>query len=436
LDITAAEGVRAPNISLFDDDQVRRYLLLPTSVDDEQIAWKIAGPLREAAFPDDYSVVAGDPESYDCYEIVGPRFQARIQEVERKLGEPRIMLADVHVIANQTDDVFAIASFVMEPAGLSTCVIQLPEKARLKKATVAGIPAQTVALQHHRFRLHLGDPQLPQQIEVVYCRPTAARHFWSHKQVYYAPVVEEIPVERTLWTIRGNQRTVVGTPNRDIQSSQVRHELYRLKALDRMIDRASRIAAERATSEINNWYYRWTRSLAESRNRVRELRPIAAEAELRQLEESLASVERRQIEFTKRLRTEQVQSDVEAESSLLVGVSDLVTETSAPGAHIQRFTVAGESESISAEYLTDRERFSIARIGAALFAVLLGLALWRICRVYPLGEWLAEWAYVMGVLIGTAWWLWFSPAWIGACVIVLSVFGAVRLPIQSQRVPR
>ena len=108
------ERVRAPDILPLDVEQVERYLIAPTKLQQREIAWETSG-LQEVSLPDRY----GPPNlpSYVTYQAIGPRFQATIKDVKIESGSPQVRLADVAVQVRAAGHLLGTATFDLEPAG-------------------------------------------------------------------------------------------------------------------------------------------------------------------------------------------------------------------------------------------------------------------------------------------------------------------------------
>jgi hypothetical protein len=93
-DQAAGERVRAPDIVPLDVRFAERYLVAPTKVHQQQIAWETSG-LQAGALPDGYDRPI--PPAAVTYRAVAPRFQATIRDVRLEAGTPHVALADVCV---------------------------------------------------------------------------------------------------------------------------------------------------------------------------------------------------------------------------------------------------------------------------------------------------------------------------------------------------
>jgi hypothetical protein len=433
LSAAPGERVAAPDVALLDADKMERFLIVPTQVEAQQIAWETSG-LQATTVPEVDAALVGDLSSYATFEVVGSRYEAMIKHVERVSGVPQVWLADIHLAWQRDGSCLGVATFDLEPAGLTHCTLTLPATYQLIQATVAGLPAMLEATGPQRWRLNLGPDQLPQRVSVVYQGhlPPADS---SGRQHFAAPLLHDMAVERTLWSIQGPPATGTGQPQpADSQIDALRQELFRLDATATLIDLASDVVSENAPKEIARWYLPWAQQLIATQAKIdyrRLQHGPSTSVDLSRVQ----STEREQESVAKRLGTTLIRNQAAAERVRTAGAAELLYPESRKNEPILRCSFLGVKGTIDVRYPpVQTSTLSQRGLAALMFACLAALT-FLLLRRRVVADWLVPRLYAVGVLIGLAWWLWLTPSLIGWVIVIASIVSAIRFPWVASPLP-
>ena len=218
LALPAGDRVRVPDVRPRGVAQVDRFVVLPAQLEVQQIFWETSG-LQKAQLPAEFRKLPISPESFSAYQVLGDHFQASLKSRERAAAAPHVRLADISIDWQADGACHGVAVFDLEPAGASSCLLQLPQRYRLLHASVDGLSALAVPRGDGRWRLSLGPQQLPQRIEVVFAGELTGLSDRTRKR-FEAPSLVDLPVDRTLWTIYAPAQNQPGTAGGRLSSPQ------------------------------------------------------------------------------------------------------------------------------------------------------------------------------------------------------------------------
>lgn len=419
LSASAGERVRAPDIVPLDVARLDRYLVAPTNVQGQQIAWETSG-LQEARPPSGY---VPELESYVSYYVVQDRFQATIRDVQSESGMARVHLTDIRVDCSDDGGILGLATFDLEPAGLSDCTLQLPEGYGLVHVMVGNLPAQLERMKADRWRFRLGSRQLPQQIQVLFTGTLHTMQWRQRTAIVQSPQLVGIPVEQTLWTVRGpgtgDIKLMVDKPCLDPLS----HELLRLDQTTALVEAASDVVADSDSADISHWYSPWERRLIASHSRATHW--YAASPAGGDQDAVLAASEVKRKEIATRLGAGELEPETKSGSSKAsepVDVWRIALDRSAPTHHC---AFSGARETIEFRHTTDVKGTGAERWAAA--AVLLGITV--LCLVTlpnpSLEHCLRRYPQLLGIPLGMVWWLWLTPSLLGLIILLLAGLGSI-----------
>ncbi len=434
LSTVPGQRIAAPDVAMLDVRRLDRFLVVPTHLETQQIAWETSGlqavPLVQ---PEDAAPL--DPNSFACYEVVGPRFQAIVRHVERVSGVPQIRLADIHVSWRDDESYNGVATFDLEPAGMTHVSLVLPATCRLIQASVADVPATLTDLGSSQWQVALGPDQLPQRISVVFAGSLPHGGSSIAATSFAAPQLLNVPVERTLWTVHRPDGVTGGQPvPPESRIDALRQEAFRLKASSDLVDLAVDVASESAPREIAPWYLRWMQRYFGSRNRLALLRLENRDTTAFEVA-NVEALEQDQVAFAARLGTTELRNQLAAEPAPppgLVDVWNLTQHESHDAA--TRCIFQGASSQLEVQYTAlpsgDLPERAIVAWSILCLAVIARLLLLR----GPIGEWFAQKPHALGVLLGLAWWLWLAPSLLGWAIVLVSILGALRFPWPAGRI--
>ncbi len=431
LALGSNERGRAPNIVPLDVNRVERFLVLPTQLDQQRIDWKTSG-LRLVALRDALPNGRSDARGLVAYAVYS-RPRAVIADVQRVAGKRQIDLADVQLICHADGGCFGTVSFDLEPAGAGSCTLEIPDHCELIQATVEGVPAALVPLADHRWHLRLASEQLPQQLVVLF-RIRRANPLTSAATQFQVPSITDFEVVRTLWTIHGPPGIVLDSDDAaQHRVSAIDQDAVRLQTTASLVESAVETVMDSRAAEIVAWYTPWAIRLARVDARLARDRQLADTP----LPISPAEVEeifRQQEIIGQRLNVPSTVDDFRRQTVRYTQPSDMRRFVQRQRQHSQFYVFTGAVQTVVIANAAQRRQDGWWQaLGAALAALLGGLT-WLASRNARMVGWLCQWPFALGVLAGLAWWLFASPSLLGWVIIAASLWGAVRLPVPSQRV--
>lgn len=419
LSASAGEQIRAPDIVPLDVVKADRYLIVPTQVQRQQIAWETSG-VQEAPLPSGYQ---SNLESFVSY-VVGDRFRATITDVQAESGiEASVRLADVHADVSNDGSILGLATFDLEPAGRSECVLALPVGYELVRVTVGNLPAQLDRMKGNRWRFRLGPRQLPQQVQVLFTGTLQPVQWRQQTAIVQSPQLDGIPVESTLWTVRGPSTGDMKLLADDSILDPLSHEKLRLDRTSALIEAAVDAVTDSDSVQISNWYRPWTRRLTASLGRATQWHVV--QPGQRDPSDSLGAYKTKQKEIATRLGVETPEAQSESDYLRITEPADVWRVASSRPMPTRRWAFDGKRETIEFRQSRDMESNSAERW--ATVTILLGVTV--ICLFLlpgPLLECcLRRCPQLLGIPLGIIWWLWLVPSVLGLIVMILAGLGSI-----------
>src|SRR5262249_48496619 len=135
LSATAARE-HVPEVIPLDLPKVELFVVVPTHVRSQKIEWETS-LLQAVPLPDDLGAeqVTAD---HIAFRVTGPRYRAAIRQVEQRMGDPYVMLADYSVFTEQGGQFAGTAVFDIQPSGRQICSLEMPESCELVHVYVDG----------------------------------------------------------------------------------------------------------------------------------------------------------------------------------------------------------------------------------------------------------------------------------------------------------
>jgi hypothetical protein len=395
----------APLARLVEPAAITHFLLLPNRSGKDELAWDVRGinPIEQtrlvSAFPEAWLPPAATPVT--AYQIGNNAIQLAVRNVARAEGAPRVRLADQQIVWNGTSHYYGVVLFDLEPARLDRCRVGFPEQIELISLACEGIPVLAQPLGDRQWEFQLGYDELPQRIEVVF-RGTMTPATTIQRETFQVPQLIGIPVEQTLWTIRGPQHARLATsllPHTRQSAQELTNA--RVSATQDLLNLTDELApAVEMTGQGVSVRDRWKERLEKQQHFAQLTRPDTQNA---------ADVRPSRIPFAR----------IEA------AYNPRATPRFAGPESAIGFALQGASDRLSIDVTAPSAQPSLWNYVAAvgLLATLL-LILW-LTRVAWLRELLQQTPHLVGVLIGLAWWLFGTPSVIGLFVALLFAWGAI-----------
>jgi hypothetical protein len=249
----------APQIALTEPGERRNFLALPTMLDGESDAWARDG-IEPAKVPPGLQSDSPSPTTYQTFRTVSTSWKVALRPRSTASASASISLAETAIGLGAGGATTAVARFVIIPAGLAECQLELPEGDRLVRATLEGEAALLRPLDHRHWQVQLGPPNLPQVLEIV-TRGVDQSLDRSTEVEVHRPVLlqsaQPIPVDLSLWTLC--RAAPDGTPSVAGGDLVRPAELAgtRLDRLASISQSATRSVVESPLIDGYSWFARW-----------------------------------------------------------------------------------------------------------------------------------------------------------------------------------
>ncbi len=417
LEFKSAETPVAPNIFLRKTNKYSRWLVLPSQMKDQAIAWEIQGlwPTRLPA-----ALAEAEEEKNNLiYEIVSQTPRATLRPRIVPPASAQVRLADVR-LAWQADGLLrGAAAFDLEPGGQKFCPLLMPVGSELVSVAIDGLPVAPLVLGPNQWQLPLVSERLPQRIGAVF-RSTLSAPLGGGPRNFSAPSLGDLPVTQTLWTILSPPQLVPKTGNDRNTVPLYQQQWLRLHNAAMLITSAAELLQMDDAEETRRWYQLQIQYLMAARSALqKKLDSTPVSEPLQKLKQEIEAVDRQQAECAERIGLTDVLMQAKAISPVTNEATDCWQAGLDESTNIARFAVAGRAASIAVDYQL------IAQIGpgARLFAVLcLAGGCFAIILGIRRGTWttiLKDRPYAVGIAAGLAWWCWLWPSFLGLAVAVV-----------------
>ncbi len=414
-------AVGAPDIVPLDVDAAERYLCAPTQINQQGIAWKTSGLREIAELPAGFEPPSGPHKTYLATQ---PRYQAAIEDVQPSSGRPRVVLADLQVTCATDGELAGTATFDLQPSGVGSCELELPDGCQLINAMVADLPAMLESLGSQRWRVVLGPRQLAQQVQVVYQGRWATPPSGTGTQAIRPPRLVGIPVDQTLWTVRTNDSVALDLFPSSHRVAPATLEFVRFATRVKLIERASETLAASGPGIAARWYSAWRRRVAASRQALDQW-SAASPLDRSRYAEQLKDVAARQAaldeKFTNLLQLMPAASDSSSPASPSWQRPAVGPEASGGLAAL----VAGDG-AIQVGFRSAPDRVAQQRGAAAAVLLALSAMAWLMLPHPVLHRWGTLVWPALGIALGAIWWSWCTPSALGLAIGLASLLVGLR----------
>jgi hypothetical protein len=420
--LSAGDRLRAPDILPLRNQQIERFVVLPQSLDLQQVTWDTFG-LSRAQLPPELAGDSPHVQSPAIYQVLGERFQASLKAVERISATARVALADIHAIWQSPDRCQSVAVFDVEPGGATGCILELPAECVLLHASNESVPAQLASLGANRWRLTFESRRLPQRIELVYEGPLGGA---AKRRKFQSPRLVDLEVARTLWTVYGPPRAGLGQANTSAATAtSAEQETQRLKSINGLVQLSAEVIGEHLPEEIVRWYRPWKSRYATARAALdRELAskhqtkgPTESDNEVREVDKQILAVDSRLGAASPQVR--QVALPPPASELLSSARANLLPT---------RCAIAGQAHDLELRYPQASSDGFWPRLFSGLAIVLAGASVWFLVRGRSLPKFAPA---VVAAGVAVAWWLFLVPSLLGLLVLVATSWAVFRTKWQT-----
>lgn len=248
ITITDDEPDGVPEVLPLDVDKLERFVVVPTVRRQQELRWDIRG-LQSASLPEDAPADIRERLSIATYQVVSPRFQATIEEIQRTLGESRVNLARFHTHFRADGTAFVAAALEIDPAGMERCRVELPDGAKLVFAAVDGRAPRFRASGLGQWEIEFASAQLAQSLQLLYELQLPSDPSLAAEWQPPPPKLAGIPIERVIETVSGTAAVA--------ESDGASIPLSRLHAMNQLLEQADEVASEHTITELSDWLSPW-----------------------------------------------------------------------------------------------------------------------------------------------------------------------------------
>ena len=423
----------APEIRVLNGRTVNYFVRLPAHVSQTNQIIEKRG-LQASPLPDRLLGTFSNPDFDTFRRIRSPCFAA-VKTLVRTEDGSQIELADFQMNLVGDGHAYGVASFDVRSTGKPTCSVTVPERCRLVRAEVDGVDAVRAVSPNGQWTLGLGPMDLSHRISLVF-RSTATK-LENRNLKFSVPTIEDMPKLRTVVSVvrsNFNSSWEISEVGQMITSEAM--ERLRSQSVLEMLLQSVDHAREKPIREKEAWYRRWWQ-----RSLRHDLQPNTIEQDLVQQSENDPSVKlsefgEMRLEVAERLELSNVSENTswqESPGSEVDGIANMIFSTR---------RVIGSYDSVDSKgMLKLRERFAEQQsvVGLLTRLGIVSLLTWTILwlnKKPALINLLREHPFVLGLGMGVAWLMFFTPALFGWLLLGCSILGVCSQIVRHQIVSR
>ena len=214
-----------------------------------------------------------EPVEMDSAKAREPTHVEPRQPAEESLPSS-VRLAETTVAVAPAGSWYAVTKFRIAPSGLTQCVLQLPESQTLEIAELDGHAALIQPIDHQRWWVQLGEPTLPQTLEIVVrgvdrIDPDTRIIGLTRPSLWNAET--EMPVEVGLWTLTRPKSADMLSAAAAARVSPQEAALLELDRLTSIAESATPSAMQIPRIDAHNWFGSCIRELSAAKQLVEAL---------------------------------------------------------------------------------------------------------------------------------------------------------------------
>ena len=428
LTFEPADRVRAPVVSLDGVGQQEHLVILPQRVGLDPATWETQG-MTETTLPEEPDAEQSDGEVLAAYRVDGAEFEAVLRPL---VGTAQVHLADVNLAWQADGTCHGTVCFDLEPAGTSSCSLRLPDGYRLIAVTVADVPTSPVAVGDRHWHVALSPGGFPQRIEVLFSG-TAAESSANGTRVFDSPVLEGLPVLKSLWTIYALDHRGEGQPEASNAASGLEQARLRLQNVEQMLQTAAKVTSDEP-DEANHWYQIWTRrwraacDVFQQERRLSEGSDTVGDAWAK-----LVSLDRLPHQVVELLESAEGEQDSTDAGPAVQGIAGARFWAPSRSASTTRRVADGAAPSITVSYDAPQSDWLAHNLAGPLAMIAMTVLLVLGIRQGVLWALFARWPHFLGVIVGVSWWIWLWPSIFGWVIVLVSFFALFRSAWRPRR---
>jgi hypothetical protein len=441
----AASLVAVPDIALDTAFLGRHYVVVPTSLDSQPIAWTERG-VQSTELLMEFKANLPNTTTNSAFEITTRPIHMVLQSLPVN-SAGTVRLADTLVTIGPFGGQLSVTRMVVVPRGASECELELPPNHELVQVLSDDRPALTRRLENGRWAVPLGAANMPQFLEIV-ARISDTSLRSDGRLELFRPILfqdgKAIPVEVSLWS--------VGFPSRFPQPaiegaavvSAMEQAALRLDRLTSIAESATRSAIDLPLADGKNWYLPWSERLSALQRSSLETIRQASRSDVSVLhvqsaaQEQLTDAAERVVAWLEQCDQiwslpERLPPDPMSAMPVQLSTWELAQAVAGGWAYC---VADGDAARLVVSGLPSSVKQRQAQLGGlvAIFAIAAStIAIMR----WPAGrEFFCRWPHAIAFVMGLAYWAFLWPSVLGLLIAAGSTWLALRpgWPGQSMRV--
>jgi hypothetical protein len=381
-------------------------------------------------------------------------FRVALRSPEQRASLSVVRLAEMTVLVGPAGGQFMATRFTIVPQGLSECLLELPDGARLIRVALDGHPAITRPLEHHRLWVQLGPPNLPQTLDVV-TRAAASTDAGLRRLRVRRPSLvqldQTVPVEVSLWSLCRSATTAQERVTGAAPLTAGEQSAFRLERLVSISEAATRPVIDSPIADGYQWFVHWTQTLKAAERAARS-QPIDP-ARLRQVPpEASAEGDPRTLAIDRSAAWRKQAEELFATSGA-AAASEQPTATkqngglriaTPPGCSWSHFVAAGTrggddlpavaagQDELRIEWVPEALTPLASRLVVLSCVIVLAAAAGWLVNRPATRDVLVRWPFATAALSGLAAWAWLRPSWLGLAIAMVSLCLWLREMLRSR----
>ncbi len=416
--IGPGQEVRAADIRPVDGVSFERYVAVPRAFESQSIVWDTVN-LQAANPPSVFESLQAETRELKTFRVLEEPFRLTLRSLRTFAGVPLVRLADVRFAWDGERRVNGLATYDLEPAGLSSCQIEVPANLRLLEVRIGELPVQAEQKSPQVWRVKLADHNLPQRVEVLYAGEVSAGTS-SRELTAIAPRLADVTIQRTVWSVYAPAWAGEGVCDVGGELNPVQQDALRLRALTELIRLPTLNRLEHSTRETHDWIAPW-----QSRWQRRRRDVIRGELLAGALTDGqFPRVDLNSVDQTYALAMGELKlpAETHAATGETLDADDLWETTVAPQAPVNRRMVKGASQTIQVAYRGSSDSSGWWQRAGLILSLIVAAGLVATCpRWLPRSDWPLRSGHALGVLAGLGWALFLWPAALGWAIVAFSL---------------
>jgi hypothetical protein len=406
--------------------------LLPRRYEQEQLSWETTA-LVDTQWPAEWPPAKVDLKNYRLMTKLADDYRVELRSIERGVGNGSVLLADYSFALNSDGSSISVAAFDLELAGAANCLLELPAGSELISVRLDRARAQLSPLAENRWNIWFGDSSLPRRLDVIYSQ--RAHEGRPRRDVIMTPILVDLPIERSLWTIDTPASLGSVSPHSGTAIAPAEHALLRVECTANLLKSADRLLAKEPGENVGSWYLPWAERLRFRRTAAeRSSLDLPAEAEPTTASR-LTAIDSEQLDLARRLGTQDVLEQSLAGSQAISEPTALFESLQPDGSVRSHIMLAGNGNVLEIDFpermASHPRRRMLAAIAVGLVGAAISISLRR--KNFTLGD-VPYLPPAVGAVAGLAWWLWLAPAILGPILVILCAVSAWHVA-QSRSLP-